>query len=109
METADSIFKDVVDECHEDHVGLWVIVKDVRRAFPEQADVFDVTLSLVKRLLLEGDVIAGHFRKIGEKEWKFDQWEMPVDEIIDKIGREWRCLGRDPDVSEVVWFTAKED
>lgn len=108
MNDADSLYKAIVSECREDHVGLWAIVKDVRRAIPEQDNVFDSTLSLIRRLLVESDVVAGQFRKIGDQKWEFEQWEMPVDKIIGKIGSEWQSLGRDPDISEVVWFTAKQ-
>ncbi len=108
MDNADSVFKGIVDECHEDYVGLWVVVKDVRSAIPDpQANIVDLTLSLIKRLLLEGDIVAGNFNT--EVDNDFHEWELPLDELIGRIRREWKELGRDPNIGEIVWFTASED
>jgi hypothetical protein len=107
MSNVDSVFKGIVDECREDYVGLWVVVKDVRRAIPDPpTNIVDTTLALIKRLLLEGDIIAGNFNTDIDND--FHEWKMPIDEIIAKIRREWEELGQDPTGGDIVWFTTSD-
>ena len=104
MCNADSILQSIVDECHEDYVGLWTVIREVRVTLADESAVAEATLALVKRLLLECDVIAGQFHLS-----KFTPWEMPVEDIMARIRREWTGLGHEPTGGDVVWFTAKEN
>lgn len=106
MSNADSVFKSVVDECQEDYVGLWSVIREVRGTLVERAFVVEATLSLIKRLLLEGDLVAGTFDMDIDND--FHQWNMPVEDIINKIKRDWAELGHDPTLGDVVWFTRRD-
>jgi hypothetical protein len=104
MSNADSVLQSILDECHEDYVGLWSVIREVRAAVADESILVQATLSLIKRLLLEGDVVAGQFH-LNE----FQPWEIPVEDIIGRIKHEWTKLGHEPTGGDVVWFTAKEN
>jgi len=104
MNNADSLFMSIAEECREDYVGLWSVLTEVRGTVSDKSLAIEATLHLIKRLLLEADVVAGQFHS-----GKFKRWEMPVDAIIAKIQRQWAELGRDPGLGDVVWFTAQEE
>jgi hypothetical protein len=104
MSSADPVLQSIVDECREDYVGLWSVIREVRATLPDESTVVEATLALVKRMLLEWDVVAGQFH-LNE----FQPWEMPVEAIMARIKREWAGLGHEPTGGDVVWFTAKEN
>lgn len=103
MSDIDSVLKRIVLECREDYVGLWSVIREVRSALGGRSSVVEGTLSLIRRLLVEGDVVAGQFHRN-----EFHEWGMPVEDIIAKIEREWAQLGHEPTGGDVVWFTASE-
>jgi hypothetical protein len=94
----------ILDECREDYVGLWSIVREVQDIPIERSKIVETTLALLRGLLVEGKIVAGTFH--GER---FQKWEMPVNSIIARIDLEWRKLGRDPNIGEIVWFTASDE
>jgi len=100
MRNADSVLQSIVDECNEDYVGLWSVIREVRATLTDESSVVEATLALVKRLLLEGDVVAGQFHFN-----EFQPWEIPVEEIMARIKGEWAALGQEPTGGDVVWFT----
>ncbi len=104
MSNADSVLQTLVEECHDDYVGLWSVTREVRATLPDESAVVETTLALIKRLLLEADVVAGQF-DLNE----FKPWRMPVDAIVARIQREWADLGHEPTGGDVVWFTATEN
>jgi hypothetical protein len=108
-----TVTRDFLAECHEDHVGLWSLVKRIRRAgVADDSDILTTTLDLVLPFLSEGAIIAGQFVRDDQVHatpfdgYEFHQWTMPTREVIAKIEAEWRELGRDPNIGEIVWFTA---
>jgi hypothetical protein len=101
----DRIFEGIVKECSEDHVGLWVIVWELKNAgVIAESEIFETTLAIVKRLLADGKIVAGNFNTDIDDD--FHQWKMPVEEIVARIKSEWSELGRDPNLGEIVWFTS---
>ena len=105
MTNSDAVFKSIVDECREDYVGLWSVIAEVRTTIADPSALVEETLALVKRLILEGGVIAGSFNT--DLDDKFHEWNMPVDEIVAKIRREWEKLPGDPNLGDIVWFTSE--
>lgn len=67
----------------------------------DHSRIIEITLALLTQLLEEGGIIAGQF-----VDRKFHAWEVPPQEVIAKIGREWANLGRDPDIGEIAWFVS---
>jgi hypothetical protein len=109
-----TITQQFLTECHEDYVGLWSLVKNIRRAgMAEGPTIVETTTAVLMPLLSERLVIAGQFVLDGKFHpgWpvdknKFQEWAMRPQEVIAKIKAEWTTLGRDPNIGEIVWFTA---
>lgn len=102
VDIVESIATEVLLECREDYVGLWSIVKRVQDTALERSRTTHVTLSIIRKLLQEGSVVAGQF---GGNEFKL--WNAPPEEIVATIASEWERLGRDPTLGEIVWLTAR--
>ena len=93
-------------ELSVDYVGLWELVKRVRRVQPELDDqaVRDTVLTLIERALDRSEAQAGTWPRGAEG--LETVWHEPTATIIDRIRREWDALGRDPTPGEVVWLQA---
>jgi hypothetical protein len=98
--TPDEVLEGLVEECHENHVGLWRIVNaarfDLGAADPAEARA--MTLRLVRGLLQERGVLVGRPAPNGRQ---LAPWELPPDQAVRRIEHEWSALGRDPDNGEV--------
>jgi hypothetical protein len=95
----------IVKLCREDHVGLWLVVNHVREAFPraETTELRQVTLGVLEELLERGLIRAGFPAPDG---CGFATWSTTPVETITRIEDAWESLHRDPDIGEIVWFTA---
>lgn len=95
----------IVHELQDDHIGLWSVLWEARRVFPEFSaeDSRLLVIRLVRDLLLSGVAFAGAPK--GDAPG-FVRWQMTPDEAISRIDREWRDLGRDPRLGDIVWLTA---
>ena len=110
MSIADSkelvtLLDDILDECVEDHVGLWSILRDVRGAVGNlpSVEIKGITLELL-RFLLHRHLIEAGFPASNGREFK--AWNLSTDKVIQHISQEWYKLGRDPSGGEIVWFTS---
>jgi hypothetical protein len=105
--TPEDVLECLVEECREDHVGLWRIVNAVRfdlgSADPVQTRA--TALGLVRSLLHERGMQVGHPAPDGRH---FLPWNLSPDQAVSRIDREWSALGRDPNIGEVAWFTSAE-
>ena len=107
MSIADSkelvtLLEDILDECEDDHVGLWSVIRDVRAAVGNlpSTEIKGITLELL-RFLLHRHLIEAGFSTGRD----FKALNLPADEIIQNISLKWDELGRDPSGGEIVWFT----
>jgi hypothetical protein len=102
---SDEVLESLVEECHEDHVGLWEIVNavqfDLGPKNPEETQA--LTLQFVRRLVDEPGMQVGHPAPDGRH---FVAWDLPPDEAVRRIEQEWSALGREPNIGEVAWFTS---
>jgi hypothetical protein len=103
--TPDDVLESLVEECHEDHVGLWEVVNAVQfdLGSTDPSETRALTLGLVQRLLQERGMQVGHPTPDGRH---FVPWDLPPDQAVSRIEREWSALGREPDIGEVAWFTS---
>jgi hypothetical protein len=105
--TPDDVLESLVEECHEDHVGLWRVVNAVRfdlgATNPSQTRA--LTLQLVRSLLHERGMQVGQPNPDGRH---FDSWGLSPDQAVSRIEQEWSALGHDPNIGEVAWFTSPE-
>ena len=102
-----ALLEDILDECADDHVGLWSVLKEVRNAMGDapSAELKAVTLELLRFLLTHHLIEAGFPTPNGKD---FNPWTLSPDETISKIAKEWDKLGRDPSGGEIIWFTAPD-
>lgn len=94
-----------LEECAEDYVGLWSLVRSVREshALLSNSQIEHETLRLLLEQLQANRIVAGIF----ENDETFRIWEETPDEIVRRIGEEWDALGRELDIGDIVWFTLK--
>ena len=94
--------------CAEDHVGLWLLIREIKDSAKKRIDPATVqrrTLNVLRPLLEEGLVQAGHPAPDGRR---FVPWPLPAAEVIGRTKREWDALGREPNIGDIVWFTTTE-
>src|SRR5438128_1634845 len=91
--TPDDALESLVEECHEDHVGLGRIVNAVRfdLGSGNPTEIRTMTLRLVRSLLAERGVQVGHPAPDGRH---FIAWNLPLDQAVSRIEKEWSALGR---------------
>ena len=110
--------------CSDDDVGLWEVRNSARRVRPNasEAELRELTLSLVRPLLAEGLIHAGFpalvyfhpsLHEEMRRKWgaldpaeRFVVSRLPVPELLEQIERDWVALGRAPNLGDVIWFTA---
>ncbi|MGL4879520.1 MAG: hypothetical protein ACRC8K_00460, partial [Waterburya sp.] len=92
-------------ETADDYVGLWSVIREVKNKHPDSdASLFrKQTIKLIRELLDNQLIQAGQFSTI-----KFEIWNTSSEETINRIEKEWDELGREPDISDIVWFIATE-
>ena len=105
--TPDDVLESLAEECRTDHVGLWEIVDAVRfdLGSTKTSETRALTLRLVRRLLSERGMQVGYPAPDGRN---FVAWDLPPDQAISRIDKEWSALGRDPNIGELAWFTSAE-
>ena len=92
-------------ETADDEVGLWLVARWVRQEgdLEDEGAVREATLDLLGEMLRDGVIKAGypdaHHRR-------FRPWSISAEEVITRIVKEWRALGRPPRLGEIAWFAA---
>src|SRR3989442_784846 len=106
--TPEDVLESLVEECHEDHVGLWRIVNAVRFDLrsSNSMETRAMTLRLVRSLLHERGMQVGHPAPDGRH---FIPWDLPLDQAVSRIEIEWSALAREPNIGEVAWFTSTQE
>ena len=90
-------------ECQEDHVGLWRVVACLRaEGVTDPMERRKEALAVAEYLLAAG-VEAGQFYG---QEWQ--AWSLDPGAALKRIADGWKALGREPDLGDVVWFTAPD-
>jgi hypothetical protein len=107
MSEFDELEKGVLDECYDDVVGLWSVIWDVRYRMPKASDseIRSVAMRIIVDLLSSQKIWAGHPTSDGRG---FVYWDMSPMAAVKKISDEWDRLSQEPNVGEIVWFTAKK-
>jgi hypothetical protein len=103
--TVEDVLNHLIDECHQDHVGLWEVVNAVHFDLGKKdaAETQALTLELVRSLLDKHGIQVGLPAPDGRD---FVAWDLPAAEAVHRIEKEWSRLGREPSIGEVAWFTS---
>src|SRR5207245_3328951 len=103
----EDLLQSLLEECRDDHVGLWRIVKAVRLDLGCRTpiEIRTMTVGLIRRLLEEHGALVGHPTADGRE---FVPWNLPPDQAVSRIEKEWSALGRDPNIGDVAWFTSTD-
>lgn len=96
----DTVVSTLRQQTPHDHIGLWEIIKNIKRFVrPEKSKLKVVTLDCV-RLMLSAGFVAGVSR--GRT---FERWpDQSVEKVIERIDAEWSALGREPNIGDIAWF-----
>jgi hypothetical protein len=107
MTSADEVLESLMEECHEDHVGLWEVVHAVKldMSISDPVEVREVTLRLVRQLLQDRGMQVGQPAPDGRH---FLAWGLSPNEAVHRIEQEWSALGREPSIGEVAWLTSPD-
>jgi hypothetical protein len=104
----DAFWDSLTAELEDDHVGLWSVVKQVQRAFPDSDPeaVRNKALALILFLLETGSAEAGFPTEDGRG---FRAWRAQPLDVVRRIASEWSPSNPPPTVGEIVWFTAPRE
>jgi len=112
LQPLEQLKEHLLAQCHDDEVGLWFIIKGVRRDLhvEDPDEVRRLTLKLVRDLLARGDVVAGYYPPVGSgiPAGRIVPWTGTIDEILARINKEWDELGREPNIAEIVILMMKD-
>jgi hypothetical protein len=85
-------YDDYVDLC-----GLASIVQIETKLLGEER--LRASLEVIRELLTSGLMVVGDLFESG-----FVPWNLAIPEALDRVEREWRALGREPNLWEICWF-----
>ncbi len=107
MTLMDPLLSALISEFEDDHVGLWTVAKQVRRAFPDDQPeaIRTKTLSLIWFFLEMGSIEAGFPTEDGRG---FDPWPIKPYGVVSRIASRWKDPKTEPGIGEIVWFTASK-
>ena len=100
------IVKMFIGECEVDYVGLWAILWEISRSFPEYnaAQSRETTLFVVDLMLNSGKVVIGDFDRMGH----FVAWPVGNFSALERLRKAWDALEHEPDIGDLCWFTSME-
>ena len=105
---ATELANQIIEECKNNHVGLWVIVWEIQEqgSITDEDTIKNMTLDIVLLLLDAGGIVAGHPSETGRD---FVEWDSTTSQTLSRIDREWKELGHLPSIGDIVWFTDKRE
>jgi hypothetical protein len=94
---------DFIVEGLDDWIGLWRFALVARDERPDATaeEIREQTLPMLRRLVI------GEYMRPGaltEDAPGFVPWDESGEEALTRIDREWRALGRDPNIPDICWF-----
>ena len=77
----------------------WVdwLVERVGGATPQTSR--DASIKLIREVVRQGLMEVGELGKGG-----FQKWDMPMEDCLSRVEREWNALGRNPILGEICWL-----
>ena len=107
MRDLDKICDDFLREARNDYVGLWQVINAVERDLkPTSVEERQrLTLEVIKRLIARGlQAVDLEASGSGCRPWS----DQNVESVVRRINAEWKTLGREPSIGDIVWFNNPE-
>lgn len=101
--TLDKLKDQFLTQSEDDSFGLWEIVSVLKEELHCQKydELRECTMGVV-RFLIEKGVLAGDSPYVSGE---FRPWpDQNLGEMVSRIEMEWRMLGHDPNIPDIVWF-----
>ena len=95
----------MIDELLIQGADDWVMAADVawlaKSVVGAMSDeeVLDIATTVINEVVTAGLMQIGDVTDGG-----FFEWDLPTGEVVERVAREWRALGRLPDVGEICWL-----
>ncbi len=99
--------EDFLIEGLDDWIGLWRFARAIRDRAPNATvdEVRERAMPSVRKLVQGGYMRPGRLTK---ERPGFSEWNLDPQEAVERIDREWRQLGRDPNIPDICWFSNTE-
>ncbi len=95
----------MIDELLVLGVDDWVMAADVAwlaksiGGAASDEDVLDLAIAVIE------EVVTRALMQIGDvTDGGFFEWDVSAQDAVERVAREWRALGRSPDLGEVCWL-----
>ena len=69
--------------------------------FEDKDDLRQTCLEMIRHVLREGLMEIG---ELGTREEGFLVWDLPLEQTMERVERDWKALGRNPTLWEVCWL-----
>ena len=96
--------RDLLAECEDDHVGLWVVIAYVEDELPNlnEGELRELTLEVLYDMLSTGQIQAGTPDSNGRD---FHPWPFSADVVVGRIAELWPPNSGRPSMGEIAYFT----
>jgi hypothetical protein len=81
-----------------------IVIEIEGTSYKEKEKIKAISFELIRHVVHEELMTIGDVRK-----GVFKQWEVSMDEAINKVENKWESLGRNPDLGEVCWLCNTEN
>lgn len=69
-----------------------------------EAEVQQLSLEIIRKVIKDGLMEVGDVTAQG-----FHAWDLSADDALERIEREWKALGRNPNLGEICWLSNTEE
>jgi hypothetical protein len=122
MSNLSDLEKEILIKCANDYTGLWSIIRSIkeRLSLTDLEEIRHKTMEVLRPLVEAGLIHPGWPKLTGRgfEPWIFLTYDrndpktkkvnriltQSVDEAMDLIDKEWKALGREPNIGDVAWF-----
>ena len=94
------VVEDIVIDCKEDYVGLWVIAGTLKVAGEADLTLMESSIEVIREVSRRISLEYGQFEERG-----FIPWDISLEDLLHRVRSEWVELGRKPTLGDIVWFT----
>lgn len=88
----ENFWKAFILEGIEDDVGLWLVIDEIKRLFPNKNDleIRIETLKSIQNMLELGLIKVRTYEFSDDKTLEFKTWNLDVNGVMQRIDKEWK-------------------